>query len=236
MVHRLLKEHWARAGVPLTGAERDRQEERLAGVAAQCSERERAAMKAERDVDAFYAALFMVDHVGERLEAVVAGVSEGGLFCELKKYFVEGMVRAEGLGDGVRLDEERHRLVVPGSGASYGVGDELLVDVLAADPVRRRIELGFVEKEKDAKEAVHEAPERQKRRPERPRERVEGAARHEQRSQAHRPGEKSPRQPEQKAQRPKQEQKKRGRGAEQKPEGKAGGVYLPRQKSGRRRR
>ena len=150
MVHRLLKEHWARAGEPLRGGVREEVEERLAGVSAQCSERERASMKAERDIDAFYAALFMVEHVGERHDAVVSGLSEGGLFCALRTYFVEGMVRAEGLGTGARLDEERHRLVIGSSGESFGVGDELVIDVLAADPQRRRIELGFVEKKKAA--------------------------------------------------------------------------------------
>jgi ribonuclease R len=95
MVHRLLKEHWARSGQPLRAHERDEQEAYLAGVAAQCSDRERAAMKAERDVDAFYAALFMQDKVGEKHAAVVAGVAEFGLFCELTDLFVEGMIPAE---------------------------------------------------------------------------------------------------------------------------------------------
>src|SRR5207302_3524986 len=105
IVHRLLKEHWARAGQPLRSEEREHMEERLAGVAAQCSERERAAMKAERDVAAFYAAVFMKEHVGERHDAVVSGVSPAGLFCELRVHFVEGLVRAESLGENVELDE-----------------------------------------------------------------------------------------------------------------------------------
>src|SRR6266852_5613307 len=52
MVHRLLKEHWARGGQPMREAERKEQEEYLAGIAARSSERERASMKAERDIDA----------------------------------------------------------------------------------------------------------------------------------------------------------------------------------------
>src|SRR5438105_14086697 len=95
MVHRLLKEHWARGGRPLGDKEREEQEAYLAGVSAQCSDRERAAMKAERDVDAFYAALYMQDRVGETFRAVVSGVAECGLFCELEEVFVEGLVPAE---------------------------------------------------------------------------------------------------------------------------------------------
>jgi len=143
IVHRLLKHHWERAGVEHGGPSRAALEERLHGVAAQCSERERAAMKAERDVAAFYAALFMQDHVGETHRAVVCGVTENGLFCQLALHFVEGMLPAAALGDSTELDAELHRLVVGTSGAAYGVGDALDVLVAAADPARRRIELAL---------------------------------------------------------------------------------------------
>src|SRR2546428_718312 len=106
MVHRLLEEHWARGGRPMRESERKEQEEYLAGIAAQCSERERAAMKAERDIDAFFAALFMTDKVGEEYEAVVAGVTDFGLFCELKDVYVEGLIPKEKLGEEVELDDE----------------------------------------------------------------------------------------------------------------------------------
>jgi ribonuclease R len=139
MVHRLLKEHWVRAGEPFGEAERERQEAFLAGVAAQCSDRERAAMKVERDIDGYYAAMFMQDKVGEEYDAVVSAVTERGLFCELSELFVEGLVPAEELGEGVDLDQELHRLRVGKSGKSYEVGDTLRVRVAAADPLRRRI-------------------------------------------------------------------------------------------------
>src|SRR5207244_619788 len=129
MVHRLLKEHWARAGSPMPPGEREEQEAYLAGVAAQCSERERAAMKAERDIDAYFAALYMVDKVGEEYDAVVGGVADFGLFCELKEVYVEGLIPKENLGDSVELDEEHHCLRVGKSGRSYGVGDEVRVRV-----------------------------------------------------------------------------------------------------------
>ncbi|MFL5247116.1 MAG: ribonuclease R [Myxococcales bacterium] len=141
MVHRLLKEHWARGGEPPRESERDEQEAFLAGVAAQCSDRERAAMKVERDIDAYYAAMFMQDKIGEEYDAVVAGVAERGLYCELAEIFVEGMIPAEELGDATEFDEALQRLRIGRSGKSYGVGDTLRVRVAAADPVRRRITL-----------------------------------------------------------------------------------------------
>jgi ribonuclease R len=146
MVHRLLKEHWARGGQPLREHEREEQEAYLAGVSAQCSDRERASMKAERDISAFYAALYMQDKVGEKHLAVVTGVAEFGLFCELEDLFVEGLVPAESLGEKVKLDKELQRLVVGTSGRTYGVGDEVQVEVVSADPARRRITLAVAGK------------------------------------------------------------------------------------------
>ena len=146
MVHRLLKEHWARGGRPLREHEREEQEAYLAGVSAQCSDRERAAMKAERDVDGFYSALYLQDRVGEKFKAVVSGVAEFGLFCELDEVFVEGLLPAESLGEGVELDKELHRLVVGTSGTSYSIGDALVVEVMSADPSRRRITLSLAQK------------------------------------------------------------------------------------------
>ena len=143
MVHRLLEEHWARGGRPLREQEREEQEAFLAGIAAQCSERERAAMKAERDVDAFYSALYMQDKVGQSFKAVISGVADFGLFCELEDVFVEGLIPAESLGEDVQLDKERQRLLAGSSGRGYAIGDEVKVEVLSADPARRRITLAL---------------------------------------------------------------------------------------------
>jgi ribonuclease R len=145
MVHRLLKEHWARGGRPLRDHEREEQEAYLAGIAAQCSERERAAMKAERDVDAFYSALYMQDKIGQKFKAVISGVAEFGLFCELEDVFVEGLIPAETLGENVKLDKEKQRLVVGTSGRGYAIGDEVVVEVVSADPARRRISLALAD-------------------------------------------------------------------------------------------
>ncbi|ABS25654.1 ribonuclease R [Anaeromyxobacter sp. Fw109-5] len=145
VVHRLLKEEWARRqGQPV----REPSPAALAEMAAVSSERERAAMEAERDIAAFYAALFMKDKVGERYEGVISAVVEFGLFVELKRWFVEGLVRLEDLGGAPELDTELHALVDRTTGRAFRVGDEVTVDVVSASPIRRRIELKLVEEAK----------------------------------------------------------------------------------------
>ena len=137
IVHRLLKEEW-------------RQEEKQRGrnldeIGTLCSERERAAMQAEREIASFYAAVFMEDKVGQRFPGVVASVVDFGLFVEIEPWFVEGLVKVEDLGEGFELDPALYALVERRSGRAFRVGDRVEVQVVSASPARRQIDLGLVE-------------------------------------------------------------------------------------------
>jgi ribonuclease R len=140
MVHRLLKEEWQRGALAGKLPARDLEE-----IAAICSERERAAMQAEREIGSFYAALFMQDKVGERFRGVVASVVEFGLFVEIEPWSVEGLVKLENLGEGWDLDPELHALVQRRTGRAFRVGDRLEIEVTAASPARRQIDLALAE-------------------------------------------------------------------------------------------
>ncbi|HSM92915.1 MAG TPA: ribonuclease R [Anaeromyxobacteraceae bacterium] len=138
VVHRLLKEEWARRrgeGVRRTDPKA------LAEMAAISSDRERASMLAERDIAGFYAALFMKDKVGERFDGVVAAVAEPGLFVELRPYAVEGLVKTEELPGEFALDPVQHALVDRRTRRAFRVGDEIQVDLVASNPQRRQIDL-----------------------------------------------------------------------------------------------
>jgi ribonuclease R len=151
MVHRLLKEEWARRH---GGPARRTGERELEEIAALSSERERASMEAEREIASFYAALFMQDKVGERFRGVVSAVTEFGFFVELERWFVEGLVRADELGGALELDPVQHALVDRASGRAFRVGDEVEVELLSASPARRRIDLKLLG---EAAEALGEA-------------------------------------------------------------------------------
>ncbi|RKH40647.1 ribonuclease R [Corallococcus sicarius] len=139
LVHRVLKNVWARKGKKPSEAQLEREEERLEGMAQQCSERERAAMTVEREVVSFYAALLMKDRVGEEFDATVAGIAEFGFFVELDTEHVEGLVKAETLGPGAKLDKRVHSLVYS-NGRRVRVGQKLRVRLLSASTVSRKID------------------------------------------------------------------------------------------------
>jgi ribonuclease R len=187
VVHRLLKEEWARRrGDDVRATSLPALEEK----AVISSERERAAMEAEREIASFYAALFMQDKVGERFEGVVASVVEFGLFVELKPWFVEGLVRIEDLEGAFELDPVHHALVDAVTGRSYRVGDELEVEVVLANPLRRRIELRAVEAGRE-REPARGAPRARGRAVETVEATVEGPGRSRRREVASMPAERT---------------------------------------------
>jgi len=183
MVHRLLKAEWAKAqgsersgrsargerGAARSSREREGRDgerevvpspARLEEIAVLCSERERASMQAEREIASFYAALFMQDKVGQRFRGVVASVVEFGLFVEVEPWLVEGLVKAEDLGDDWELDLDLHALVQRRSGRAFRVGDRVEVELTASSPARRQIDLALVEQGKALAAAPGERSER----------------------------------------------------------------------------
>jgi ribonuclease R len=142
-VHRLLKAHWNRGGKVPPLRERERETELLDVVAAQSSERERAAVSTEREVVAYYAALLMKDRVGEEFEGTVAGIADFGFYVELEPVFVEGLVKAESLGPGMQMDTRTHSLVWP-QGTRIRVGQRVRVTLVKVNLERRQLELEAV--------------------------------------------------------------------------------------------
>jgi ribonuclease R len=155
MVHRLLKEEWARReGRPVAHPASRGLEE----VAARASERERAAMEGEREIMSYYAALFMKDKEGQRFPGTVASVAEPGLFVELTPFFVEGLVKAEELPGDFELDLTHHAMVDRGTGRAYRVGDALEVEVVAVSIERRQVSLQVTSEMPAAEPALRGPP------------------------------------------------------------------------------
>ena len=119
-VHRIIKDFLKNGNKAFS-----KYENAVADIAAQSSERERLAEKAERDVDDMKKAEFMQDKVGQKFKGVISGVTEWGLFVELENS-VEGLVRVEKLkGDNYVYNP---RLMSLSNGANfYRIGDPLNV-------------------------------------------------------------------------------------------------------------
>ncbi|MDR0966489.1 MAG: VacB/RNase II family 3'-5' exoribonuclease [Myxococcales bacterium] len=120
-------------------------EEKLDAIAGRSSERERAALAAERDVQAWAAASLMKERVGERFHGVIGSVTDFGVFVTLDEVHVEGLIKADRLGSPrVELDPECQRVRLGGGKKALMLGSKVEVEVERVDVAHRHIDLGLV--------------------------------------------------------------------------------------------
>jgi ribonuclease R len=121
-------------------------DETLPGAATHCSQRERKAMEAERDVITMLKLRFMEDKLGEVYEGIITGVVQFGFFVQLRDSFVEGLVHVSTLaGDYYHFIEKLHCLRGERKKCVYRIGDAIKVRVDRVDTVRKRIDFSLPE-------------------------------------------------------------------------------------------
>ncbi len=117
----------------------------MAALALQCSERERRADEAEREVDERYRAAWMEKHVGGQFDGVVSGVTSFGLFVELDQSKVNGLVHVTQLPhDYYQFDPVRKTLSGERRGQQFRLGDRVRIVVLKASMEDRKIDFRLV--------------------------------------------------------------------------------------------
>ena len=115
-----------------------------------CSETERRADDASRDVENWLKCFYMQDHVGETFSGRVTGVTAFGLFVMLEDYYVDGLLHISELGrDYFRFEPTRHMLLGERTGKRYRLADQLKVKLVRVDLETRKIDL--VPAERDGK-------------------------------------------------------------------------------------
>jgi ribonuclease R len=140
LVHRMVK-HFA------DGEKVSKQElAQLDELALHASEREVAAAHAERDSIKMKLVEYMEGKVGQEFDAVISGVSDRGMYVELKETHAEGMVPIRSLGNDYWVyDEKRYRLVGQRTKKEYALGDPIRVKLVAVRMFERELDFGLVE-------------------------------------------------------------------------------------------
>ena len=117
----------------------------MAAMAVHCSQRERRAEEAERDVDERFKCAWMEKHIGSEFEGVVTGVTSFGLFVELDESKVSGLVHISQLAnDYYHFDAIRKLLKGERTGTQFRLGDHVRVQVLRASLEDRKIDFRLV--------------------------------------------------------------------------------------------
>lgn len=133
----------------------------MAALALQCSERERRADEAEREVDERYRAAWMEKHVGGQFDGVVSGVTSFGLFVELDQSKVNGLIHVTQLPqDYYHFDATRKTLTGERRGREFRLGDRVRIVVLKASMEERKIDFRLVEEGASAHDELPPPPPR----------------------------------------------------------------------------
>ncbi len=127
-------------------------ESTLVKIGTHCSETERNAEDAERDLRTFLVLQFLKEHrLADTFDALVTGINGTSLvFLSLEEFLVEGAARVGELPSGAgRADrwipnELTGRLISPRSGASIGLGDRVQVTIAMIDLAARKMDLTVV--------------------------------------------------------------------------------------------
>ncbi len=132
-----------------------------------CSERERAAMDAERAANKYKQVEYMSQFLGEEFNGVISGVAAFGFWVETVDHKCEGLVSLNSLldYDDFRLVQEDYMLVGSRSGKKFRMGDKVRIKVVAANLVKRQLDYEWVIASvlsEDGEESVEEKHDHQK--------------------------------------------------------------------------
>jgi ribonuclease R len=137
LVHRILQE---------TIVNKIKPDKKLEEKCRHCSERERAAMDAERAANKYLQVLYMKNFLGEEFEGIISGVASFGFWVETIEHKCEGLISLNSLleYDEFRHDESDYSLIGRRSGKKFRMGDKVLIRVVSANLSRRQLDYEWV--------------------------------------------------------------------------------------------
>ena len=134
VIHRMV-------GDVIDGKKPDASVKRLTAVGQHCSDREKRATEAERELVKLKLLNYMADQLGTRLHAVITGVESFGIFAQGIEIPAEGLVPLANLPpDSYRYDRQVRLLSGHRQENQFRLGDSIEVQVTLVDPDRRLLE------------------------------------------------------------------------------------------------
>ncbi len=143
-VHRLLKRYLVNNDMSMTTIQT--LENSLVEIATHSSERERAAVDAEREVLDMKMAEYMEDHIGEEFDGVISTITNFGFFVALPN-LIEGLVHVQTLkGDYYSYIPELLSMIGKSTKKTYRLGDKVRVKCISASKVNSMVDFELVNK------------------------------------------------------------------------------------------
>ncbi len=125
----------------------DHSQREMETLGLECSMLERRADEAARSVVAWLKCEFMRPRVGEEFDAVATGVTDFGVFVQLKQMQIDGLVHVTSLPrDYFHFHEKDRTLVGERTRQRFAIGDEMRVRLVRVDSAERKIDFEHVAK------------------------------------------------------------------------------------------
>jgi len=139
IVHRLLKDFLGSKIIP---KEKWYEYEQMSQ---QASNQEKEAAEAERSSIKYKQVEYMSNHIGQKYEGIITGVTEWGLYIEENETKCEGMVRMRDLTNDYYIFDKRY-MSISGkkSHKKYTLGDKVRFKVLGADMNKKTIDYELI--------------------------------------------------------------------------------------------
>ena len=116
-------------------------QEEIEALCLHSSDMELVATRAERDSIKYKQVEFMSDKIGQIFDGVISGVTEWGIYVEIKENKCEGMIPIRELDDDFyELDEKNYRLIGRRTKREYRLGQELQIEVARANLERKQLD------------------------------------------------------------------------------------------------
>ena len=120
-------------------------EEKLVYIADHSSERERASVDCEREVEDMKMAEYMEKHIGEEFEGMISSITSFGMFVELDN-LIEGLVSLREMKDFFHFDEDKMTLTGERSNIRYSIGERVIIKVVRASKEEKTIDFEVLRK------------------------------------------------------------------------------------------
>jgi ribonuclease R len=121
-------------------------EKKLEQQCVHSSERERAAMEAERAANKYKQVEYMRQFLGEEFEAVISGVASFGFWAETIDHKCEGLVSCTSLldYDDFVYYESDYALIGRRSHRAFRIGDQVRIKIMAANLIKRQLDYEWI--------------------------------------------------------------------------------------------
>lgn len=139
IVHRLLK-RFIENKYSFSKKEIEKYSKILPNIANHSSKRERIANEAEWDLDDMKKAEYISNYLNVPFEVVVTSVTKFGIFVEIPKKMINGLIHISQLKEYYRYDEKNNRLVSENSSSIISIGDKMAAAAVKTDKLTGQID------------------------------------------------------------------------------------------------